>query len=340
MCQIKHRQNVFVLPFAQHWLRGNAAAGSLYDLRPAGGFWPGGAAGQVMGNILVKRANIMRFWQRYRVFLNHIGGTVHIPRHAGSIAMVGLIAGMGCWGLVIGGHGWQALKLAGSAVGLGVDKVQISGNKRVSEIDVLQALGLDGDTSLPILNIDEAQAVLARLPWVEHVSVHKIYPDRLAVALTEKRAFAVWQKAGAVDIIDEQGQVIVPYSRAEGRGLPFFVGEGAAGAAPAFLAAMRQFPELGARARAYIRVADRRWDILLDNGLRIKLPEKEPFARLELAAAMDRRTGLFGRDIEELDLRLEDRITVALGAEAYARRLQAVAAAEKREKALKNGGRA
>jgi len=336
MCQVKHS---FALcpacaAAARQGLSG-AAARCFAACLPV---FAGRARGRE--NVLSKRAVIMRFWQNYRIILNHLGSSVSVPRHAGSVAAVGFMGAILCLGLFAGGHSREALKLTGSVVGLGVNKVQISGNKRVSEIDVLQALGLDGDTSLPILNIDEAQAALARLPWVEHVAVRKIYPDRLAVRLTERRALAVWQKGGAVDIIDARGQVIAPYNRREGRGLPFFVGEGAELEAAALLASMRRFPELASRVRAYIRVAGRRWDILLDNGLRIRLPERRPFVRLQQAVALDRREGLFNRAVESVDLRLEDRITVALGEEAYARRLQAVAAAEKREKALKNGGQA
>lgn len=292
-----------------------------------------------------KRTGRMRFWEWYRVILGRFGAAVHIPRHAGSFAAVGLIGGIACFGMIFGGHAGNTLKLASALAGLGVDKVQISGNKRVSEIDVLQALGLDGDTALPALNIAAARAALTALPWVDTVSLRKIYPDRLAVAVTEKQAFAVWQEAGAVHIIDRHGSIIIPYNSADGRGLPLFVGAGAGAAAADFLAGMRQFPDLAGRARAYIRIAGRRWDILLENGLRIELPEEAPFARLRAAAALDKSDGLFSRDIEVLDLRLADRMTVSLGSEALARRAAAVAAAEKREKAikaaaLKNGGQA
>lgn len=295
-----------------------------------------------------KQAGLMRLLERSfrqisgrcRLTVNRRGSGVHIPRHAGSFAVLGLLAGIAGFGMVAGGHTAETLKLAGSGIGLGVDKIQISGNSRISEIDVLQALGLDGDMSLPALDVEKARAALELLPWVKEASVRKIYPDKLAVKLTERKPYAVWQKNGAVDIVDGQGRVIVPYNAADGRGLPFFIGRGAADNAREFLSGMRQFPDLARQARAYIRVADRRWDILLNDGLRIKLPEQEPFARLAEAERLDRRAGLFSRDITELDLRLSDRITVALGDEALARRAAAVKEAIAREKALKNGRRA
>jgi len=293
---------------------------------------PSGPGGQ--------RAQAMRILEQYRVSINRLGSSLHIPRHAGSFAVLILLGGIGCYGMAAGGHTAETLKMTASGVGLAVNKVEISGNKRVSDIDVLQALGLDGETSLPALNVEQARAAIAALPWVEKVSVRKIYPDRLAVKITERRPFAIWQKDGAIDIIDAGGRVIVPYNSADGRGLPFFVGNGAAPAAQSFLAGMQRFPGLSGRARAYIRVADRRWDILLDNGLRIKLPEQGAFARLAAVEAADKSSGLLSRDIAELDLRLPDRMTVALGPQAMQSWQDAVKQAQKREQALKNGRQA
>lgn len=280
---------------------------------------------------------IMRFWERYGLILSRLGGGVHIPRHCGSVAVVAFVSATVCFGMIAGGHSLQAAKLAGSTVGLGVDKVRVSGNKRISEIDILQALGLDGDTALPVLNIDEARRVLAAMPWVERVSVRKIYPDTLEIILAERKPFALWQMGGAVAIIDAGGRVIGDYNARDGRALPLFVGRGAAKHAAEMLEGMKRFPAVRRRVKAYIRVADRRWDIILDNGLRIKLAEKNPFAQLETAYELDRREGLFSRAITDVDLRLEDRIAVSLEDEAYERHIQNVKEAQKREKAMKAG---
>jgi len=306
-----------------------------YSVSPLWAELPQVARSLLMGER--RRAGLMRFFERCSVFVNRAGSGMHIPRHAGSFAVLVLLGGVACFGMVLGGHTAETLKLAGTGVGLGVDKVLMSGNKRVSEIDVLQALGLDGEISLPMLNIDEAQERLQSLPWVARASVRKIYPDKLSVSIIEREPFAVWQDNGKVNIVDAQGHIIVPYNRADGRGLPFFVGQGAAENAQSFLAGMKAFPDLESHARAYIRVADRRWDILLDNGLRIKLPENRPFQRLAAAEAMDKSQGLFNRDVTDLDLRMPDRIVVALAPDAMERWQQTVAQAQTREKALKAG---
>ena len=39
----------------------------------------------------------------------------------------------------------------------------------------------------------------------------KLYPDRLQIAITERQAFALWQKDGHVNVIAADGTVIEPY---------------------------------------------------------------------------------------------------------------------------------
>ena len=84
--------------------------------------------------------------------------------------------------------------------------------------------------------------------------------------------------------------------------------------------------------KAYIRVADRRWDLRLENGVTIRLPETEPVEALAEIARMDREQGLLSRDIASVDMRLEDRIVIKLTPDALARRN---AALQEREKILK-----
>lgn len=264
-------------------------------------------------------------------------GVVRIPHHCGSVAVVVFFSAAAVFGVFAGGHAAQAFKMIAVSAGFAVEKVNMSGNRQTSEIDILGALGLDGETSLINFDVGRARAAIAALPWVASVSVRKMYPDHLDIAIVEREPAAVWQHERMLDIIDRQGHVIVPYAAALAHGLPLLVGEGAETEAGAFLDEMRPFPGIAGHARAYIRIGGRRWDILLDNGVRIKLPETGAPARLAQALAIENRDGLFSRDVETVDLRLKDRITLALSKEALERRMAAVRDLESREKAWKAG---
>jgi cell division protein FtsQ len=84
-----------------------------------------------------------------------------------------------------------------------------------------------------------------------------------------------------------------------------------------------------------VRVAGRRWDLHLDNGVVIKLPESDIQEALVLLHRYEQSQGLLNRDIAAVDLRLHDRTTIRLTADAAERRASAV---EARAKALKKAG--
>ncbi|MFD2441183.1 cell division protein FtsQ/DivIB [Paracoccus kondratievae] len=98
--------------------------------------------------------------------------------------------------------------------------------------------------------------------------------------------------------------------------LPIIAGEGADLAAPEALALIDAAGPILPRLRGLERIGERRWDLVLDRGQRIKLPEDKALQALERAIALDRAQDMFERDIAVIDLRQEARPVVRLGLEA------------------------
>ena len=107
--------------------------------------------------------------------------------------------------------------------------------------------------------------------------------------------------------------------------LPFVVGDGANTKVPEFLAVLDKAGDLRSRIVAGIRVGDRRWDLKMDNGLRVSLPETDPGAAVATLAALDKSGKLLDKDLVSLDLRMPGRITVRLSEDAAAARVAALA---------------
>jgi len=256
-----------------------------------------------------------------------------LPRFTGAVLLGGFLSGALLFGIMQGGHGEQAMKMLVSSFGLAVAKIEIAGIDQTSEIDVLSVMGLDGDSALPMLDVTTAQKNILALPWVKSVVLRKNYPDHLHVAIEEHHALALWQHQGQLDIIDEQGGVVIPFTlgqgRPLGRNLPLLVGRGANENGAQILDVVENFPDFKARIRAYRRVGDRRWDIVLDNGIEVKLPERNVLKRLGQLLAIDERDGLLSRDVMSIDLRLEDRMSVALSDAALAQWQEGQKQAEK-----------
>lgn len=262
-----------------------------------------------------------------------IAGDVCIPRYLGTVSVAVLFAATGAAGMVAGGHTQQTFEATGSALGFGVSRVAIHGNVETSDIDVLQQLHLDGDTSIFTLDPRAARKALLDLPWVADAKVRKVYPDAVEVDLKERKAFAIWQHGEDLSLIERSGSVIAPFvQRSRFSDLPHFVGFGADAAASGFDDLLVRWPALASRVRAIVRVGDRRWNLVFDRGITVKLPQTQVGQALEDLDAMQKSRDILGRAVVAVDLRLPDRITVQLTPEAAQTREEALKA---RDKALK-----
>jgi cell division protein FtsQ len=272
------------------------------------------------------------FRKPIRFVLRLAGGDVEVPRYAGLSGAAAFLGATLVYGTLIGGHSPSVVKDTTSKLGFAVGEIKISGHKETSEIDILQELGLDGGTSLIGFDTEAARQRIQKMPWVASAQVTKLYPNGLSVKVSEKTAFALWQHQDSVSLIEGSGKEIAGFDDERYLGLPLIIGEGANLKAHEIIEAMAAFPGIASQVKAYSLVGARRWDLQLKDGLTLKLPEQDAGAALAAAAKLESEQGLFGRDIETVDMRISDRITVQLSPEALTAREAAIKAYEVKKK--------
>ncbi len=263
-------------------------------------------------------------------------GRIAIPAHTGTVSAVAFLAATGLYGMSLGGHSQMVAQATTSAAGFAIEDVKVSGNNETSEIDILEKLGLDGTTSLVALDVNAAREKLSQLPWVEEVEVRKVYPKTIEVKLKERVAYAIWQHGQDLSLIEKSGSVIAPLRDNKFAELPLFVGRDAETAAATFEKDFNAWPDIRSQVKAYVRIASRRWDLHMKNGIVVKLPETGVDTALALLTRLDREQRLMERDIVGVDLRLADRTAIQLSPGAVVRRQVALDA---RTKALKKSGK-
>jgi len=194
--------------------------------------------------------------------------------------------------------------------GFGLRQINLTGHRMTPDTAVFDALELSAAASL--LRFDGAAALrrIERLPWVETATIERIFPDEISITLTERKPYAVWRKPGGDVLIDEEGRELGPAARAHAGALPVIAGDGAALAAHALFRNLESYPELRNRLVEAERVADRRWTLTLERGMRIHLPAMNEAAALVRLMAPRRGGRLIDRDLALVDLRAEDRIII------------------------------
>jgi len=130
------------------------------------------------------------------------------------------------------------------------------------------------------VKLDDAQASVAKLPWVEHAEVRKRWPDVLEVRIVEHRPFARW---GEDRLLSEQGRLFPVAGIDVPKGLPLLHGPDAR--APDVVALYNESREMFAPAGHTVAklVLDNRdsWSLTLDNGIQVIVGSQEARLRLK-----------------------------------------------------------
>src|SRR5690606_30075909 len=71
-------------------------------------------------------------------------------------------------------------------------------------------------------------------------------------------------------------------------------------------------PELAKRFAAAMYMGKRRWNIRFENGMEVKLPEKDPLAAWKRLAELQVEQQLLDREVKVVDFRLPDRLFITL----------------------------
>jgi len=203
-------------------------------------------------------------WRRFARSLDRVANRLaRLPRHAGLIATILIIAASAGYGAALSGQAGKIIDFfkdvrntAANAAGFNIAAVAVAGERHLSREEILAAAGVTGRTSLLFFDVADARARLLTNPWIAEATVQKFLPDRLAISISERVAFALWQKAGRVGVIASDGTVLEPYALRRYADLPLVVGTGAETRAREFLALLDP-PPRAARAGARLRFGGR-----------------------------------------------------------------------------------
>lgn len=141
----------------------------------------------------------------------------------------------------------------------------------------------------------------------------------LTAQVTERVPVAVWRSAANVELLDATGhRVMLVGERNDRSDLPLLAGQGADAAIPEVMRLFAAAAPIMPRVRGFVRMGERRWDIVLDRGQRIMLPVDQPVPALERILALDQAQDLLARDVVVIDFRLKERPVLRLSPNAAA----------------------
>jgi cell division protein FtsQ len=212
--------------------------------------------------------------------------------------------------LFIGGTVGRTVKAVNSAIdgtiadaGFGIAQVHIVGNQRTPGESVAAALGFQPGESIFGADLQSARARLKKLDWVAEADVRRRYPDDISVRIVEKLPYALWQAPdGKLWVVERDGGLITTDGIEQFKGLPLLAGAGGSSAAD-IVDAVAQHRAIFARTRAYSRVSERRWDLILEDGVIVNLPETGWQKELDTLETLIIDKGVLERNVAVIDMR-------------------------------------
>jgi cell division protein FtsQ len=190
-----------------------------------------------------------------------------------------------------------------SHAGFGVAEVHLSGNTRTRSEDLMAALGVRGGQSIFAVNLRQARLRMLALPWVTDAEITRHYPDDISVRIVERLPYARWQTPVGLVVVERQGQTITGDDAGKFAALPLLLGTGAPEHAPGFVEAVARHRAILKRVKAYEFQSGRRWNLILDGGVVVKLPETGWDGQLKELDRLIVEEGILEHDIREIDLR-------------------------------------
>jgi cell division protein FtsQ len=189
--------------------------------------------------------------------------------------------------------------------GFGISEVHLAGNVRTPPETVLAALGFKPGESIFGADLQSARLRLKKLDWVADADVQRRYPDAISIHIVEKLPFALWKSPlGTVYVVERSGGIITSRDIEPFAKLPLLLGDNASADAADLVDAVAQHRAIAARVKAYQRVSERRWNLILDGNVVVKLPETGWQRELDTLEHMIVDQGILERSIGEIDLRI------------------------------------
>lgn len=148
-----------------------------------------------------------RIGERFQEILK---GTIRI-----ALYLLGIIV------LCFAGYQWYVYLLEDSS--FQVNAVEVRGCRKIPEMTILSLAKIEGMPNLFRLSLKEISNRVEAHPWVERVSLRKIFPDKVLIHVEEREPMAILQLEEPF-YIDSKGVIFSRVEDGDGYDYPFLTG--------------------------------------------------------------------------------------------------------------------
>lgn len=189
-------------------------------------------------------------------------------------------------------------------VGLVLENVLVAGHHNLQSSDVVSYINADVGTAILSINLDDARSALEQNDWVQDAVVERRLPNTIYINISERDPIAIWQHNQKLQLVDMNAHVIHTDNIEKFAGLLHVVGSDAHLHAGSLQRNLQFDPQLAQKIISAVRYGERRWNIILDQGITVKMPQDQEFiGAFEYLSKLNNAAKLFNHRYKTIDLR-------------------------------------
>jgi len=200
--------------------------------------------------------------------------------------------------------------VASAEAGLRLGTIEVKGRSHTPKSVILAASELTLGEPMLTISLPALHERLSTIGWIDEVAIERRMPSTIRIILTERVPMALLQTEAGHRVIDQTGTVISGADPSAFGHLTVVAGTSAALNAGPILNILQTEPELFAEVWAVTYQSERRWDVHLRNGIRVRLPETDPRTAWSKLAIIDHSKHITNRDLAVIDMRVPDQMIV------------------------------
>ena len=196
-----------------------------------------------------------------------------------------------------------------------VTTINVEGDlKHITQMQVERALPNLIGSSFLMADLEGIKTKMERLPWVDSVTVTRVWPSEIVLKVQEQVAVSYWNES---ELMNENGVVFQPENIDKQLGLPVLIGvkDESPAARIEMLGVLKRLQALLSEYKLDIAQLELKprgvWEILLNNGVAVSLgaqPLEDKVHRL--GAVLMQRSGIDLANVKRIDARYPNGVAV------------------------------
>jgi len=195
-----------------------------------------------------------------------------------------------------------------------IEKIEIQGSNFSDSILIEETIRGYKNKSLINFPLEEYQLKIKKLDWIKRVSIKRKFPDIIHVSIIENLPYAIFIDGINKYLIDDDGEKISfkPDNYKYSELLKVTGSDGNLNFSDLIREININYPKILDMVIEVEFIENRRWNLILKQNIKIKLPEKDSSIQLVKLKQLQQDQKLFNSNIIEIDLREIGRATIKI----------------------------